>query len=163
VAGEDGGGAVELFGEDEASDCVGVGEGAEREDEFGAEESVGGPAVGGADGEDDVLDAFLTTGSEPRREEFGGHGLAMAIEEDGDDGGTAAVAVDPGEEGFFGFEGLGFTAKCGGTAFNVAGGEDLKRVARGVCRAEVRQGDVHAGRIPHDVVIRSARRNTPKK
>ncbi len=39
---------------------------------------------------------------------------------------------DPGEEGFFGFEGLGLTAKEGGAALEIARGEELKWIVCGV-------------------------------
>ena len=72
VAGEDGEGAVDLFGEDGAGELVGEGDGAEGEDEGGAGAGGGGPAVGGADGEDDGLGAGVAQAAEVGGEVFGG-------------------------------------------------------------------------------------------
>lgn len=59
MAGEDCAGAVDLFGEDQAGESVGEGERAEGEKDLCARECCGGPAAGGTDGKDDVLDAFV--------------------------------------------------------------------------------------------------------
>jgi len=64
VAGEDGEGAVDLLGEDEAGEVVGQGDEAEGEQEVGAGAGQRGPAVGRADGEDDALRAGIAEADE---------------------------------------------------------------------------------------------------
>lgn len=64
--------AVELLGHDESGEGVSQGESSERQQEAGAGACRLGPAIGGADGEDDVLRAFITAGSEPGGERFRG-------------------------------------------------------------------------------------------
>jgi hypothetical protein len=68
VAGEDGCGAIELLGEDQSGDGMGEGEGAQGENQSSAKESVGRPPIGWTDGENDMLGALLTLGTEPRSE-----------------------------------------------------------------------------------------------
>ena len=144
MAGEDRAGAVELFGEDEAGDGVGESEGTEGEDGFRAQESVGGPAVGGTDGEGDVLNAVLAMSAKPGGEELRGHDASVAIEQDGEDGGAAAMAVEPGEEGLFCFECFGFGAEEDGAAFEVTGSEDLEGVVCGKAGAHMGERYIHA-------------------
>ena len=64
MAGEDGEGAVELFGKDDAGEVVGEGDGAEGEKQAGSGASGGGPSVGGADGEDDGLCSGIAEAAE---------------------------------------------------------------------------------------------------
>ena len=68
VAGEYRAGAVKLLGKDEAGYRVSQGERPEGENESSAEKSVGWPTIGGADGENHVLRAFLTLRAHPGRE-----------------------------------------------------------------------------------------------
>lgn len=110
VVGEDGGGAVELLGDDEAGEGVCEGQGAEGEQELGAWAGGGGPTVCRADGEEDVLDAVVAAGDEPGGEGFGGEGAAATIEQDEKDGGAAGLAVEPSEQSRLGFESLGLAA-----------------------------------------------------
>ena len=149
VAGEDGGGAIELFGEDEAGDGVERGvKDPRREDGFGAEEGIGRPAVGGSDGKDDVLDAFLAVGTEPSGDEFRGHGAAVAIEEDGEDRACGCGGGRPRRReaiaGVLKHSDLERTSGRG--SLEVAGGELLEGVTGwGEGGADVGEsGDVHA-------------------
>jgi len=146
VAGEYSAGAVKLFGEDETGEGVGIGEGAEGKQDFGAGKSGGGPTAGGADGEDDVLDPVLPVRAKPGGEEFGGHRATAIIEQGGDGGGSGMLAVEPGEEGIFGLEGLGLAAEDG-APLKVLGREGLEGVAAGKTGADVRNGDVHGRKM----------------
>jgi hypothetical protein len=123
VAGEDGEGSVDLFGENGAGEFVGKGDGAEREDESGAGAGGGGPAVGGADGEDDGLSAGVAEAAEVGGEGFGGEGGATAVEEDEVGGGAGSGAVEPGEEGGFGGLGERLAGEVAGGSGEVVGGE----------------------------------------
>ena len=70
VAGEDGEGTVDLLGEDDASELVRQGDGAEREGEGGAGVGGGGPAVVGADGKHHGLRAGVAEAAEVGSEVF---------------------------------------------------------------------------------------------
>ena len=103
-------GAVELFCEDQAGEIVGHCDGTKREREAGLrlDGSVGGwgPAIGGADGEDNVLDSLIAAGTEPCCE-FGGGELASATVEEDREGGKAGRFTglfrigEPGQKGGF--------------------------------------------------------------
>ena len=122
VVGEDGEGAVDLLGGDGAGEFVGEGHAAERDGAVGAGEGGGGPAVGGADGEEDALGAVVAKPGDERGELFGGEGVAAGVEEEDLRGGAAGLAVGRGEEGGFGVEdGGGSGAKAGSTGYVVAG------------------------------------------
>lgn len=107
VSGEDGGGAVELLGEDDAGELVGEGEAAEGEEEVGALVGGGGPAVGGTDGEDEALGSVVAEAADAGSEVLGGELLAAAIEQDAEGADAAGLLVEPGEEGGLGIEDLG--------------------------------------------------------
>jgi len=126
VAGEDGEGAVDLFGEDGAGEFVGQGDGAEGEDKAGAGAGGGGPSVRGADGEDDGLGAGVAEAAEVSGEFFGGELLAAAVEEDEDAsgaGGLASRPIEGGEERGLGGVGLGLTGEVARGSREIAGGE----------------------------------------
>lgn len=123
VTGEDGEGAVDLFGEDGAGEFVGQGDEAEREDKAGVAAGGVGPSVVGPDGEDYRLRAGVAETAEVSGEVLGGELLAAAVEEDEDRGGAGGLAVEPGEEGGLGVVGLGFTGYITGGASEVVRGE----------------------------------------
>ena len=104
VACQDCTGAVELFGEDEAGEFVGHCDGAEREQQIGLGPGLFRPSVGGADGEDDVLDALIPAGAEPGGELGGAELAAAAIEQDEDGSGSALAPGQPISEGLLGSE-----------------------------------------------------------
>jgi hypothetical protein len=141
VAGEDGGGAVELFGEDEAREGMGEGEGAEGEKQVGAGAGGVGPAVGRTDGEEDVGPAFIAAGAEPGGEGFGSERAAATVGEDGE----GAGAVKGFEERGFGFEDLGLAAGDGGAALEIEGDERVELMFG--AGADVGESPLHGGRI----------------
>lgn len=106
MAGEDGEGAVDLLGQDDACQLVGEGDAAEGEQKVGASASHVGPSVGGADGEDEMLRPGVAKMADGLGELFGGELLTSAIEKDEVDGRPAGLAIDPGEECGFGIEEL---------------------------------------------------------
>jgi hypothetical protein len=128
VAGEDGEGSVELLGEDYAGEFVGQGDESEREEEVGAGSSVGGPAVGGADGEDEALGAFVAETADAGGEVFGRELLAAAVEEDGVGSGSTGLLIEPFEQEGFGVEGLGVAGDIAGGALDVVGDEAVCRL-----------------------------------
>lgn len=95
MAGEDRECAVDLFCHDEASEGMGHREGAEGEQQLCARACRVGPAVGGADGEDDVLSACVATFPKPGSEGFGCDLAAAGVEKDGDSGDSAVLALEP--------------------------------------------------------------------
>ena len=80
VSGEDGECAIELLGEHDAGELVGKGHGAEGEQEGGALAGCGRPAIGGADGEVEMLDARVALVAEPCGELLGRKGTAPCVE-----------------------------------------------------------------------------------
>ena len=70
MAGEDGEGAVELLGENDAGELVRQGDGAEGEQEIGAGAGLAGPTVGGTDGEDEIPRGGVAVAAEKRGEVF---------------------------------------------------------------------------------------------
>jgi hypothetical protein len=123
VAGEDGEGAVELLGEDYAGEFVGQGDESEREEEVGSGAGVGGPAVGGADGEDEALGALVAKTADAGGEGLGGKLLAASVEQDGVGAGSTGLLIEPFEEEGFGVEGLGVAGKIAAGALDVVGDE----------------------------------------
>ena len=149
MVGEDGGGSVELFGQDYAGELVREGEAAEGEENVGALAGVGGPAVGGAYGEDEALGSFVAEATDADGELFGGELVAAAVEEDGVGAEAAGLLVKPGEEGGFGVEDLGVAGDGAGGAGDVVGEEAVGGL--GFCAGglweDCCQGDFHTGKL----------------
>jgi hypothetical protein len=125
-------GAVELFGEYEASEVVSQGDRAKREQEAGLRLGNGmscrRPAVGGADSEDHVLNALVAAGTEPRGKFGRGKLTATTIEKDWESGKAGCLAGlfgmgEPGEEGGFRDESLGLTWDVGVDSIYIETGE----------------------------------------
>lgn len=135
--------AVELLGEDEPGEGVGEGEGSEREQEAGTRARGVRPSVGGSDGEDDVLSPFVAPDAEPGGKGFGGHLPASTVEQDGDCGGSALLAIEPLEEGIGSLEGFGVAASKDRAAFEIEGGEGIKLVLGGGPGAYVGESEEH--------------------
>ena len=131
VTGEDGEGAVDLFGEDGAGHFMRQGDVAERQDEAGACACGWGPAVGGTDGEDEGLCAGVAKAAEVGGDVIGGKLLSAAVEEDEYGSGAGGLAVEPGEEVGLGRVGLGFAGEVSGGTGEVVGGEGSGRVGLG--------------------------------
>ena len=123
VVGEDGEGAVDLLGEDDASQFVGQRDVAEGEDEAGAGAGGCGPTVGGADGEEEGLRAGVAQAAEVGGEFFAGELLAAAVEQDEDRGGACRLAIECGQQGGFGGVVLGLTGEVARGAGEIVGGE----------------------------------------
>jgi hypothetical protein len=149
VAGEDGEGAVDLFGENGACEFVGQGDSAEGEYEAGAGAGGGSPAIVGADGEDERLGAGVAEAAEVGGEFFGGELLAATVEEDQDGGGAGGLAVEPGEECGFGVMGLELAGEIAGGSGEVVGGEGCGSVGFGAGASwrDSGQEDLHDTRV----------------
>jgi hypothetical protein len=145
VAGEDGEGAVELLGEDDAGQLVGQGDESEREEEVGPGAGGGGPAVGWTDGEDEALGAVVAEAAEASGEVLGGELLAAAVEENGVGVGAAGLLLEPFEEGGFGVEGLGVAGDIAAGALDVICDEAIGRVRlrTGAAWRDCGQSDFH--------------------
>jgi hypothetical protein len=141
VASENCNRAVKLLGHDEAGEGVGQGEGTEGEQELGALAGGGGPAVRGADGEGDVLGAFIAAGVEPLGKDAGAHLASAGIEQHGEDGSAALLAIEPGDEGLFCFEDMGAGGDKRGTTIQVATDGGVELVAG--AGSDVGKSDLH--------------------
>lgn len=104
MTGEDGAGAVELLGEDEAGEGMSQSQGSKREQELSPRAGAFGPSAGRAHGKNDVLRALIAALGEPGGESFGRHLASAAVEQNGKRGRTSRTAVDPLEERLFGAE-----------------------------------------------------------
>jgi len=130
MSGADGECPVQLLGGDDGGEFVGEGDAAEGEGAVGAGEGRGGPAVGGADGEDELLGAGVLKGAEGGGEVLGGELLAAAVGEEEDRAGAGGGVGDEIEEfGFSGEDVLRAGCVAGGAA-EVAG-QQLALQARG--------------------------------
>ncbi len=145
--------AIELFGQDEAGEFVGHGDGAKRECEMSAGFGGGGPAAVRADGEDEVLVALIATLGKPGGEVFRGELAAAGIEEDEEGRGAGellALLVQPEEEGGFVREGLRLDGLVGLDAVQVEAGEGVEGgLFAGFCGfgADVGEGELHPGSV----------------
>jgi hypothetical protein len=139
MSGEDGEGAVELLGEHDAGEFVREGHETEGEGEGGVAERFLRPAVGGADGEVEMLDAGVAFPADPGGELLGGEGAAARIEED-ELRGSAGRFFEGGEEGLLGGEVLlvdgGVVGKARGEL-----GERLLKQARLLTVCDGGEGD----------------------
>jgi hypothetical protein len=147
VAREDGSGAVDLLGEDDAGELVGEGDEAEREEEVGTVAGCGGPAVGGTDGEDQALCAIVAETAESGGEFFGGELAAAAVEEDGEGADAAGVLVERVEQGSLGIEDLTVAGDVSGDAGDVIGEEAVGwlRLGSGGAGKDGGEDDLHLG------------------
>ena len=127
MPGQNGAGAVELFGEDDAGEFMGEGDGAEGEEEVGAGAGGGGPAISGADGEEELLDAAVAEGAEVGCEISGGELLAGGVEQDDVERGARGGFIGEGEEGGLGGEEVGVAGVVAGDAGGVVGEEGVER------------------------------------
>ena len=87
--------------------------------------ACGGPAVGGADGEDEALGAVVAETADAGSEVLGGELLAAAVEQDGVCAGAAGLLIEPFEEEGFGVEGLCVAGDIAGGALDVVGDEAI--------------------------------------
>lgn len=104
MSGEDGAGAVELLGEDEAGEGMSQSKGSKGEQELSPRAGTNGPSAGRAHGKNDVLSAVIAALGEPGGEGFRRHRASAAVEQDDKRGHTSRMAVDPLEERLFGAE-----------------------------------------------------------
>ena len=107
---------------------MGQGDESEGEEEVGAGAGVGGPAVGGADGEDEALGAVVAEPAEAGGEVLGGELLSAAVEQNGVGAGAAGLLIKPFEEEGFGVEGLCVAGDIAAGALDVIGDEAIGRL-----------------------------------
>jgi hypothetical protein len=154
VVGEDGEGAVELFDEDDAGELMGEGHGAKGEEQIARLRSEGAsgalrPAVGGADGEDQVLSALIAAAFDPPGEFLGGEGLAARVEQNQGGRGAGAQGGDGFGEGGLGAVVGGFDGSVWGEALEIVVGDGLEGVFAGA-RADGRDGEPHGTSVGQD-------------
>jgi hypothetical protein len=129
MTGEDGESAVELFGENYASEFVGQGYGAEGEQKIGAGTGLGGPSAGWTDGENEGLRAGVAQAAEEGCDVLGRELFAAAVEEYEVRRGAAGLMFEPGEEGVFCGEALNLAGHVPGDALSIVGEEIFRRVS----------------------------------
>lgn len=142
MAREDGEGAVDLLGKNDAGEGMGQGHGSKRESQLRAGKGGLRPAAGGSDGKDKMLHAGVAPRAEPGRECLGGHLFAAAIEED-DKRPAFLLAFEPREEGFFCFVCLSLAAGKGSEAIEIEAGEGFRRVVGVEPGTDVGEGEEH--------------------
>jgi len=143
VAGEDGRGAIELFGENEPGERVRKCEGTERKQEMGSLAAFIRPAACRADGKDKALHPFVAALSEPGSECFGGELLPKAVEQDHDRGASRLTGKGV-EEVAFCAEGGDVTAGEGRQALQVDLSETFEGISGRITGANMSQNQVHA-------------------
>jgi len=149
MAGENRKCAIELLGHDEARESVGHGHGSQREQQLSAQTRDFGPSAGRANGEDNLLRALVAAFAEPCGKTFRSHLAATAIEQYSDGGRASFEALQPIEQRLLGAESFGLAMRECGTAAQISCGERFEFIPRGGARADVRQCEVHGGRISH--------------
>ena len=139
VVGEDGEGAVELLGEDYPGEFVGECHGAQGEQQSfsgigcGCGAGLRRPAVGGTDGEDEILGSLVAEAADPLGEVFGGERLAPGVEQDDRGRGAGAHGGYGLGKGGFGAEGFGFDWGVLLEAFEIESGEGLEGAGGCAC------------------------------
>ena len=133
---------VDLFAEDDAGELVRQDHGAEGKKQTGLRALLVRPAVGGADGEDDPLAAFIALAAEPSRKLLGRELTAAGIEENQCCRRSRTLPAKRIEEGFGGFEDCGLDWRVGsGTAY-VFGNQGIEVLAARAT-GNRREGDFH--------------------
>ena len=143
MAGKDRESAIDLLCEDKASEGVRQSHWPQRKKELRAIAGDVRPTAGRADGEGDLLGSRITPTAKPSGEGFGGHGLATAVEQHGEDGRAPLCLFEPGKEGRFGFEGLRIAPSEGCAAIEVKTRERVKIVFRAGVRTDVGESEKH--------------------
>jgi hypothetical protein len=106
MPGQDGQGAVDLFGQYNAGELVRQGHAAEGKEKVGALACGRGPSVGGTDGKYEALGALIANPPDVCGELLGGVLLAAAIQQDGIGWGATGLAIYPIKDGGLGVEEL---------------------------------------------------------
>jgi hypothetical protein len=150
VPAEDRESAVDLFAEDDAGELVGEGQGSEGEGLAGAATRFSGPAIAGADGEDQKLASLIALAPQPIGESLGGALASALIEEDNQRGGAGSLAFDGGPECLFGAKEGRFDPGMGGARLPCSGEERADAI------------DIHAGELVEGVTGAGADGSDPK-
>lgn len=143
MARKDGAGAIQLLGEDEAGERVGESKRSEREQEGRTAAGAVGPSVGGANGEGDVLNAFIAATADPGGEAFGSHLPPAAVEKNGERGGAALLTAKPFQKGIFAAKSGRFGPDDSRSALQIAAGEGIEGVSDRGTRTDVSQRKLH--------------------
>ena len=95
MSGEDGQCAIDLFGEDNASELVRQRDAAQRKKQVRTLTGIRGPAIRRTDSEDETLRAAIAQPAKLLSEFFGGEQLASTVEQNDMSGSTARLTVEP--------------------------------------------------------------------
>jgi hypothetical protein len=99
--------AVELLGEDQAGQGVGHGEGSEGQQELGAAAGFVAPAVRWAYSTHELLRTLVAALADPGGEGLRGHLAPPAVQQNGDGGCSALLAVEPRQQVLLGTKSFG--------------------------------------------------------
>jgi hypothetical protein len=156
VSSEDGGGAVDLLGQYNASELVGQGEASEGEEQVGADAGGRRPSVCRADTEHEALGAVVAKAADSGGEVLGGKLLAGAVEQDGMGADASRLLVEPGKKCRLGLEGLRCAGEVAVGASNVIGEEAVGGLGLGASgfREDRGEGDLHRCDLDRVSIIR---------
>ncbi len=119
MAGQDGQGSVDLFGEDDAREFVRQSNWAEREQHGGPCAGSLRPTVSRADGEDQMLNAGIAEPADVCGEIFRGKRFAAAIEKDDVRGGAGRLLIEPSEQSGLSGDAMGLHGRVAGYALDI--------------------------------------------
>jgi len=143
MAGEDGAGAVELLGQDQAGEGMSEGEGPEGKEKLGPRPSGFRPPAGRAYRKDDVLGALIAPGPEPGSEGFRRHLAAAVVEENNHRRGSSRPPVHPFEQPVFRAETRGLTGIPGINSLQILAGKTLELLAARGTGSDVGESQAH--------------------
>jgi hypothetical protein len=126
VAGQDGQGAIDLFGKHNPGELVRQGHWTEGKEKVGSLSCGRGPTVGGTDGEHQTLSALITDASNARREFLRSVLLPAAIQQNGIRWGAADLTVQPIKDRRLGLEELGVAGNVPGHALKIVGEQAVR-------------------------------------
>lgn len=148
MPGQDGPCAVDLLGEDEAGESMGHGHGAQRKQQARAAARFRRPSIGRANGEDQVLRAFVASRAQPGGESFRIQGAAAAVEQHGDGRRSSSLAREPGEQSFLAAERLRLAARVAGATLEIHLDQHIEMILAAVfgrvASADMSEGDLHS-------------------
>jgi hypothetical protein len=146
MSGDDGQGAVDLFGKDHASELVRECDAAQRKKQVCALTGSGRPAIRRTDSKNETLSTAIAQPAKLLSEFFGGEQLASAVEQNGMSRSAARLTVEPLKQGRLGLKELRVARDVTGRPLDVVREQTVGRI--GLCTTAARhyrgEGDFHA-------------------
>ena len=146
MSGEDGQGAVDLFGEDDASELVWQRDAAQRKKQVRALTGICGPAIRRADRENETLRPSIAQPAKLLSELFGREQLASTVEQNDMSRSAAWLTVERIKEGRLRLKELRVAGNVTGYPLDVVREQTVGRIGFGAtaARRNGRQGNFHA-------------------